>query len=145
MSKKRHLIYQLNMARHAMMKEMDAICKHEVDISVVQLTALMVLQQQKSCLMKDLAKALLLDKSAVTSLARRLEDKGLIKKVPSNNDARASFLTLTGKGKEKLVKGNLLFQEANKMIHGEFSEQELDIVSRYLHYITTTFSEAHKS
>ncbi len=144
MTKKRRLIYQLNLARHAMMKGMDITCKHEVGISVVQLTALMVLQEQKNCLMKDLASTLLLDKSAVTSLSRRLEDKGLIKKVLSSIDARASLLTLTSKGREKLAKGNVLLQEANKLIHGDFSEQELDIVSRYLQHITTTFSGINK-
>jgi hypothetical protein len=45
MKQKRRLIYQLNTARHTMMKSMDADCKGALDVSVVQLSALMVVHK----------------------------------------------------------------------------------------------------
>ncbi len=141
MVKGRRLIYQINMARHVMMKAMDSVCRRELDTSVVQLTALMALNEQKSCQMKELAHTLMLDKSAVTSLARRLENKGLIEKVPSDLDSRASLLILTQKGREKLQKGLGLLHDANKIMDEGFSESELDTVSRYLNHLTDVFSK----
>ncbi len=141
MTKKRRLIYQINMARHVMMKAMDSVCINELDTSVVQLTALMVLNEQKSCQMKDLAHTLMLDKSAVTSLARRLQDKGLIEKMVSDQDSRASVLTLTLKGRQKLQGGLSLLHDANKIMNEGFSESELDTVSKYLDHLTDVFSK----
>ncbi|TDF41416.1 MarR family transcriptional regulator [Alteromonadaceae bacterium M269] len=140
MTKKRRLIYQINMARHVMMKSMDSICVRELDVSVVQLTALMVLNDKQGCQMKELADALMLDKSAVTGLTKRLQSKALVERIPSETDSRASILTLTENGKEKLGGGMKLLAEANQMMSEGFSEDELDTVSRYLGHLTHIFS-----
>lgn len=110
-------------------------------ISVVQLTTLMVLKENNGCLMKDLANELMLDKSAVTGLAKRMELGGLIAKQPCEVDSRAMRLVITEKGKSKLSEGvNLLIGVNHTMTDG-FSEEELDTVSRFLSHLTTVFSK----
>ena len=99
MKQNRRLVYQLNIARHAMMKSMDADCKDALDVPVVQLSALIVLHENNGSLMKNLASFLMLDKSAVTGLAKRMQDRGLIKKVTCSEDSRASRLIMTKQGK----------------------------------------------
>ena len=143
MSQKRRLIYQLNMARHAMIKAMSAQCQSEIGVSFVQLSALMVLTEQDNCLMKDMANILKLDKSAVTGLVKRMEDKSLIQRTPCERDSRASRLSITAKGKQVLKKGKRLLQQGNKIMNDGFSEDELDTVSRYLQHLTNLFSEGH--
>lgn len=138
--KKRRLIYQLNQARHSMMKTMDARCISELGISVVQLSALMALQEKDNCLMKELAQTLMLDKSAITGLAKRMQEKDLIKRVPCPNDSRASRLQMTTEGKDRLSQGFALLAEANELMTQGFSEAELDTVSRYLEHLTQRFS-----
>lgn len=138
--KKRRLIYQLNQARHSMMKTMDARCISELGISVVQLSALMALQEKDNCLMKELAQTLMLDKSAITGLAKRMQEKDLIKRVPCPNDSRASRLQMTTEGKSRLTQGFALLAEANELMTQGFSEAELDTVSRYLEHLTQRFS-----
>ena len=98
MQKRRRLIYQINQARHAMMKSMDVGCREALGISVTQLSALMVLKEREHCLMKELADALMLDNSAVTGLAKRMQNKDLIVRSACPTDARASRLSLSTKG-----------------------------------------------
>ena len=141
MKQKRRLIYQLNTARHTMMKSMDAGCKEALDVSVVQLSALMVVNENNGILMKDLANFLMLDKSAVTGLAKRMQQRGLINKVACSEDSRASRLMMTDQGKASLYKGLSLLKGINSEMEAGFTEQELDTVSRFLSHITTLFSK----
>lgn len=141
MAAKRRLIYQLNLARHTMMKAMNARCRSELGVSVSQLGALMVLSERPGCVMKDLATILMLDKSAVTGLAGRMVDKGLIAKESCRDDSRVTRLSTTERGRAVLKDGMRLLQEANRLMTSGFSEQELGTVSRYLDHLTAAFSK----
>ena len=141
MAEKHRLIYQLNIARHSMMKSLDVGCRQALDVSVVQLSALMVLQEKNGCLMKDLANTLMLDKSAVTGLAKRMQAKELITKVPCEHDSRASLLVISEQGKTALTHGLKLLAGVNEQITADFNEQELATVSRFLQHVTSTFSQ----
>jgi DNA-binding MarR family transcriptional regulator len=140
MTQKRRLIYQINMARHAMMKSMDNVCVSALGITATQLTALMILKEKGACQMKELADALMLDKSAVTGLTKRLQSKSLVERMPSENDLRASVLLLSEEGQRVLDNGMTLLAQANNMMSEGFSDDELDTVSRYLNHLTTIFS-----
>jgi len=141
MTKKRRLIYQLNVARHCMMKYLDTGSREKLGISATQLTALMTLRQNKGLLMKELADVLMLDKSAVTGLAKRMQANELIDKVPSEHDSRASLLKITEKGNKALEQGLVLLKEVNLQITEGFTEEELETVSKFLNHITLTFSK----
>lgn len=141
MTKRRRLIYQINQTRHLMMKVMDSGCREKLGISATQLTALMVLKEQNNCLMKELAEALMLDNSAVTGLAKRMQNIGLIERNPCSKDSRASRLSITDKGLERLKQGVILLVEVNEVMEQGFSESELDTVSRYLQHVTDIFSK----
>jgi len=141
MAAKRRLIYQLNLARHTMMKAMNARCRSELGVSVSQLGALMVLDEQPGCVMKDLARMLMLDKSAVTGLAGRMANNGLIAKQACSEDSRVTRLSMTEEGRAVLRDGMRLLHEANRLMTGGFSERELGTVSRYLDHLTAVFSK----
>ena len=141
MSVNRRLIYQLNLARHTMMKAMNARCRAELGVSVSQLGALMVLDEQPGCVMKDLATILMLDKSAVTGLAGRMADGGLIEKTTCRDDSRVTRLRMTNRGHAVLKDGMRLLHEANRLMTQGFSERELGTVSRYLDHLTAVFSK----
>ena len=144
MTKRRRLIYKINLARHTMMKTMDAGCQQKLGISTTQLTALMVLKERENCLMKELAEALMLDNSAITGLAKRMQNNQLIERVPCESDSRASRLRLSAKGREVLSKGMGLLIEVNTLMEQGFSEEELDTVARYLDQVTDIFSNKDK-
>tara|TARA_Y100000034_G_C6580206_1_gene251709 strand:- start:134 stop:514 length:381 start_codon:yes stop_codon:yes gene_type:complete len=123
-----------------MMKFLDSGSREQLGISVVQLTALMVLKERDGCLMKELADTLMLDKSAVTGLARRMESNGLLSKSLCKKDSRAVRLLITDKGRAMLSDGVGLLIGVNKTMTEGFSETELDTVSRFLEHLTDVFT-----
>ena len=141
MTEKRRLIYQINVARHCMMKHLDTGCRQQLGVPAAQLTALMALQEKDGLLMKDLANTLMLDKSAVTGLAKRMQANDLIVRVASEQDSRASLLKITEKGRRILGQGLGLLIGVNEQIANGFSEEELTTVSRFLNHLTSTFSD----
>lgn len=112
----------------------------KLGVTTTQLTALMVLKERENCLMKELADALMLDNSAVTGLAKRLQANGLINREPCKTDSRAIRLSTSKRGKEILEKGMTLLHQVNAEMNAGFSESELDTVSRYLQHVTQLFS-----
>ena len=138
---RRRLVYQINVARHCLMKFLDAGCRERLGISVTQLSALMVLRERNGCLMKDLAEALMLDKSAVTGLARRMEAADLIARKAAEHDARATTLVMTERGETILRQGLGDLGEVNAMMTEGFSEAELDTVCRFLDHLTCAFGD----
>lgn len=141
MTKKRRLIYQINLARHAMMKYLDSGCRQQLGIPATQITALMTLKENDGLLMKELAQVLMLDKSAVTGLANRMEANELIVKVPSETDSRATLLKTTPKGINILEQSVILLKGVNSKMTDGFTEEELETVSRFMNHITLTFSD----
>ena len=91
--------------------------------------------------MKELAEALMLDNSAITGLAKRMQYNQLIERVACESDSRASRLRLSDKGQEVLGKGMGLLIEVNTLMDEGFSEEELDTVARYLDQVTDIFSK----
>ncbi len=141
MKQKRRLIYQINAARHTMMKFLEAGCQEQLGISVVQLTALMVLNENNGCPMKQLAHALMIDKSAVTGLTKRMLANDLIIKKTNAADSRSNLIFSTELGRSKLFQGLGLLKTVNTSINQGFSEDELETVSRFLQHITTQFNQ----
>lgn len=87
--------------------------------------------------MKELASILMLDKSAVTGLTKRMQSNGLISRKKHDSDARASLLTITEKGENLVSEGvGLLKAFKDKLTEG-FSEREIDVISRFLTHAAT--------
>ena len=61
-------------------------------------------QENYQALHKDLALALNLNSSTVTGIIDRLENKGLVARVPAKSDRRKMNIVLTSKGQKLLIK-----------------------------------------
>lgn len=121
------------------MKSVDRQIQEKIGVSVTQVAALMYLDQNDGCLLVDLSRELLQNKSAITTLVERMEKNGFIEKVPSPVDKRASQLFLTPKGQEmcQLSLPFVSFYEQN-LIEG-LKKEELQIVTRFLNTIINKF------
>ena len=128
----RRLLFLLNQARHASMKFIDKNALRLFGITGVQVGALFYLKQHPNSSMKQMADTLNLDKSAVTGLIRRLQKLGLVEKQASQHDGRAVVLNLTKSGLIKISEVTPFLIEFNESIEQDFSEDELDIITRYL-------------
>lgn len=141
MSKKRRMIFLLNQARHVLMNRLDAESRDIMGVSAIQLTALFYLSRQDGCLMKELASALLLDNSAITGLVSRMEKAGLVAKKRCSEDGRAFRVYMTAKGQQSVVQGMPMLAQVTSTMDDDFSEQELQVVERYLSALVSKFSK----
>jgi DNA-binding MarR family transcriptional regulator len=135
----RRIFFLLNLAQKKLFKHVDDVCEAELDTSVVQLGALMYLVKSPGCLQKDVAKALQLNKSAVTGLITRMEKNGLVSRTVPDHDARAIVLNVTSKGSEKVTALKPMIDTLNAEFTNEFTEEELTTVLRFLNFILQKF------
>jgi len=129
------LFFLLNMAQKKLFRFMDQTCERELDASVTQLAALMVIANQEGCQQKDVAQTLQLNKSAVTGLVARMEKNGLLTRTTPPDDARAVALGVTEEGRRKLAQLKPLIATMNQTFTDEFSADEMQTILRFLNFI----------
>lgn len=135
----KRLFFLLNMGQHKLYKHIDQRCEKSLGAPVAQVAALLYLIKHDGCLLKDLSKALNLNNSAMTGLSNRLESNELAIKKPCPEDGRASRLFITAKGR-KAVEGSFpLMAEMNETLSAEFTDDELDVVARFLNHLIERF------
>jgi DNA-binding MarR family transcriptional regulator len=100
-------------------RDRDRICCH--DISVTQCYALESLVREGPLTQNELASRLYLDKSTVSRVVRALEGKGLLRRVPHAEDARAVQLGVTRKGRQLYERIAKEIQEQEKRLLADFA------------------------
>lgn len=133
------LFYLLNKARHRVNKYADQRAEEALGISATQVGALLLVAGDEGCLLKDLARALNLNSSAVTGLAGRMEQRGLVQRRPCEDDGRASRLYLTDLGRSKIESARPLIQELNASMTEGFSTSETRVILRFLNHLANDF------
>ena len=136
---KHRFVYLLSRARHALMRRLDEEALAACGITSVQLGALFALEKNDGCQLSELATTLGLDGSAVTGLARRLEQAGVVTRQRCESDRRSWRLYLSARGREVLQLGHQSMREVNERITEGLSEAELDIAAGFLKNIIRTF------
>lgn len=131
----KRLFFLLNMARHHLFTYAETVCEAEVGISVTQAGALLFIAKNEGCYQKTLAQALGLKKSAVTGLVNRMQKNALIERGVCDVDGRAITLKLSAQGKQKIPLILPLIQQINEQVLNDFSEQEIDIILRFLNKV----------
>jgi DNA-binding MarR family transcriptional regulator len=136
----KRLFFLINMAQHRMFKHADAYSEQHLGISVTQAAALMFVAKNEGCLQKALSSALGLNNSAVTGLVGRMQKNNLIQRKPCPEDGRASRLFLTEQGQTKLPEIFPLIQRINETLTADFSDEEIEVVVRFLNKVMQDFS-----
>ena len=78
----------------------------ELDITYTQYITMMVMWEHKELRVKDIGEHLYLDSGTLTSVLKKLEEKGFVTRKRSEKDERDLIVTITDKGealKEKAV------------------------------------------
>ena len=89
------------------------LVQKELDISIPQLLTLKHLRERvdyKST-MKEIKGFLSLNASTVTGIVVRLEQKGLVERLPDPKDKRSTPIILTSKGNDLLIRSNVSLHE----------------------------------
>ncbi|MGP4843436.1 MarR family winged helix-turn-helix transcriptional regulator [Marinobacter sp. 1Y8] len=133
------LFYLLNIARHKVYKYADQQSEDVLGVSVTQLGALMLIHQDDGCLLKDVAQRLHLNNSAITGLATRMVQNGLVERRACDSDGRASRLHLTDLGRRKINEAKPLITQLNAVMKEGFNDDEVQVILRFLNRLVTAF------
>ena len=133
------LFFRLNLAQRTLMKWVDREMLEKVGGTATQIAALFYLLENNGCLLVDLSRELLQNKSAITTLVERMEKNHLLCKVPSPTDKRASQLFLTARGKEMGQMALPFVTVYNDALSAGFNEKELSVILRFLDRVIGRF------
>jgi DNA-binding MarR family transcriptional regulator len=100
------------------------------DMSIVQARLLGILRDRRPTI-KELAAFLGLDKSSVTGLVDRAEERGLVRRIPSPVDGRSVLVTITAAGRH-------LVEQATSAFEGEIAELVAELTPAQCTRFSTT-------
>ncbi|WP_370262656.1 MarR family winged helix-turn-helix transcriptional regulator [Limnobacter sp.] len=139
----RRLFFMLNRARAALHRHVDNQAEQLIGVPVAQISLLFALAKQPRASMQTLGATLGLNSSAMTGLVQRMQNSGLLERVPSEEDARVAHLRLTPTGEQKLAQAKPLLTKLNKQLQAGFTAEEIDTVLRFLNTVHTRFAQPH--
>jgi MarR family transcriptional regulator, lower aerobic nicotinate degradation pathway regulator len=107
------------------------------DLSIVQARLLGILRDRRPTI-KELAGFLQLDKSSVTGLVDRAEERGLVSRIPSPLDGRSVHVAITAAGRRLVGRATAAFQAEIAVLVAELSRSQQDQLSKLASGVVTT-------
>lgn len=98
----------------------------DTEYSVVETRILFEIKTYEKCIQSDITKTLHIDKSYLSRLMKRFYKNGLIEKAKSDKDKRATYISLTEKGREETDRLIHLTNNQIKAKISRLSSQECD-------------------
>ncbi len=135
---KPRLFHLMSLAQHRLMKATDAAFK-PIGISGAQLGVLFILEKNPGAMLKEVSDGLGINASAITALIGRMEDAGLVRRRPSDDDGRAVQMFATADGLAKIAAVKPILARLNARLTADFSEREIATVARFLDAIVERF------
>lgn len=135
------LIFLIGQARQRLYTRLDKALMDHTGVTTAQAGALFFLAQHDGCLLLDLTRGLMLDKSAITRMAERLEKKKLIERRPCPRDGRAVRVFLTPAGRRAASRCLTIVKAHNDTIKADYSPAEIKTFSRILQTTIQRFTE----
>lgn len=136
------LIYLLSVAQRRLQRSVAA--RSENGVTPAQAGLLFVLGKQAGVLMGEAAAALDLGAAGLSGLVDRMAASGLVERRADESDARAWRIYLTTKGRKARTLAKDRAREINFCLVQGFTEEEIDIVARWLNSIVTKFPKGEE-
>lgn len=133
------LFHLMSQAQHRLLKSTDSAFKDALGISTTQLGVLFLLQKNPGAMPKDVSHGLGINTSAITALIGRMEEAGLVRREPSDQDGRAVRLFATADGLAKATAARPILARLNARLTQNFSEREIGTIGRFLGSILDRF------
>lgn len=137
----RRFIFLLNRAQRHVSRLLEQQVQAEVNVTATQAGVLFYLLKNDGSVSSAVARAVGIAAPAMSGLADRMEQKGFIERKPDPDDARATRLYITALGRELAHASLAHVRPMNQKLCEGFSEEELDVVQRWL----TRVAEIHTS
>lgn len=107
------------------------------DYSIAETRILFEINTHGTCIQSDIVKTLHIDKSYLSRIIQRFCKKGLVEKVKSDDDKRASKITLTEAGKMETTR---LIALTNKKIRSQLADLSHDECDELCKSLNTVIS-----
>lgn len=135
---KPRMFHLMSIAQHRLTKATDAAFK-PLGVSGAQLGVLFLLEKKPGAMLKDVSDGLGINASAITALIGRMEDAGLVRRRPSENDGRAVHIFATADGLARIAAVKPVLARLNARLTADFSEREIATIARFLDAILERF------
>jgi DNA-binding MarR family transcriptional regulator len=136
----RRFIYLLNLAQRRVQQwSLD----DRRGVTSSQSGVLFLLGAKDGALIGDIAKALGVGPSGISGLVDRMEAAGLVRRAPHPEDGRAVRLELTEQGWVARDAAKARAAAINARLVEGFTEQELDVVARWLTHVGDRFRKGN--
>ena len=133
--------FLIHQVQRKLQKFADRVYLKAIGISSVQVATIFFLKKNDGCLLKELSSGLHMNNSAVTGLVNRMERSGLILRKKSSGDGRAVQVFLTEKAQILAIQAVPILVKANEMMREDFSDAEMEVVTRFLNSIISFSTE----
>jgi DNA-binding MarR family transcriptional regulator len=134
----RRLIFLLNVAQRRLQRFMAGETQ-KGGVTAAQSGLLFVLGKRDGVLMGEAGAALDLGMPGISGLVERTVEAGLVEKRADPEDGRAWRLWLTPAGRRALARAKAGVAELNARLMRGFSENEIDVVARWLRHVQAEF------
>ena len=135
----RRLIFLLNVGYRRLQRSIEGQMNAQHNLTSAQSGVLFFLGRHDGALIGDVSEALDVVPSAMTGLADRMERAGLIKRKRDGADGRSQRLYITPAGRDIGKQAAAQAKAINNRLMDGFSEQEIDVVSRWLSSLQEKF------
>lgn len=125
------LYYWVQVCSTQLRRRTDAALRETVGLTATQFGALYFIERSGGCRLSELATALHVNSSAVTTLASRLENNGMIRRERSQEDGRAYLVSATPEGRRALRRAHAQLEAFDSWVKEGFTADELETVMRF--------------
>lgn len=132
-------VFLLNVGLRSIERWLDSRTDRPSTLSSAQVGALFFLQKQDGALIGDIAQALSIGAPAMTGMANRMEQAGLIARVRDTGDGRAIRLYLTEEGQSARRRAQADLKLLNAKLTEGFTDDEMQVVARWLEKLPDQF------
>ena len=130
--------YTSAVLRHA------AATANRMSIEASELAALEHMQAAGPMTQKRLGERLSISPGAVTAMIDRLESRGYVERIPNPEDRRSALVLITKAGVEESVRHLWPYIEDMRGVEKGFSEEEREVIARFLGEATQATHRAAK-
>lgn len=113
----------------------------ETGLHRAQHRMLMTLSEHEFDSQLELARMLQISTATVAVSLKKLEQDGYIEREAKAADNRANFIRLTGKGKQVVESSREIFENIERQVVKDFSEEEIGLLRNYLKRMYDNLSE----
>lgn len=131
------LYFRLQRTAHDLQKRADRDLQDRCALTTAQAAVLELVRKAPGASQRDLARQLGINESAMTGMAGRLENAGLISRERSDSDGRTFVLNLTARGEEMVARAREALAPINALIDEALGQEKAKELSDALDAIAS--------